>query len=93
MRKVTVSRMRERYAQTVFSFRITYVKRYDRGPNLLTLSLMAITYEPVEPRETCGVGVGHIHTYMVCLKCCLYLKTYERGNDVKFEIIYDKFEV
>ena len=26
MRKVTVSRMRERYAQTVLTFRITYVK-------------------------------------------------------------------
>ena len=27
MRKVTVSRMRERYAQTVLTFRITYVLR------------------------------------------------------------------
>jgi len=28
MRKVTVSRMRERYAQTVLTFRITYVKAF-----------------------------------------------------------------
>jgi len=34
---------------------------------------MAITYEPVEPRGACGVGIDHIHTYMVCLKCSIII--------------------
>jgi len=32
---------------------------------------MAVTHEPMESREGRGVEIDHIHTYTVCLKCCL----------------------
>ena len=43
MRKMTVSRMRERYAQTVLTFRITYVQVFTRRCVCIILFLLYIS--------------------------------------------------
>jgi len=51
MRKVTVSRMRERYAQTVFTFRITYVPVPSSSSSSSSVGLVANATDVLQPNR------------------------------------------
>jgi len=70
MRKVTVSRMRERYAQTVLTFRITYVKTDNCASFLGTLGFPADVYHSTKIVYNIFLPL-YISTRLYLFKCGL----------------------
>ena len=66
MRKVTVSRMRERYAQTVLTFRITYVEAKHNFSS--RFSVLRVTQTDVSTVQNFFFFSAYVFTYSAVLK-------------------------